>query len=106
MINHPQHYNMPGKKECIEQMLEDYGAEVTITFCLTSAFKYLYRMGNKPDNPAIKDLNKAIWYFNYARKCVNEYQIEMLGALIKLYDDIQWDLALKGKLNEIDKETD
>ena len=63
-------------------------------------------MGNKPDNPAIKDLNKARWYFNYARKCVNEYSVEMHKPLKKLYNDIEWDLSQKGNLHEIDKETD
>ena len=47
-VNHPAHYNLPGKKECIKQMEEDYGEYITMIFCLTSAYKYLYRAGEKP----------------------------------------------------------
>lgn len=67
-VNHPKHYNLQGKKECIEQMLEDYGLEVTITFCLTNAYKYLYRAGEKIDNPLEQDINKARWYYQWAKK--------------------------------------
>ena len=66
-VNHPKHYNLQGKKECIEQMLEDYGLEVTVIFCLTNAYKYIYRAGNKENNPKSQDMEKARWYFNYAK---------------------------------------
>mgnify|MGYP002622091114 CR=1 FL=1 len=62
-VVHPSHYNLPGKKECIEQMLEDYGETITAIFCLTNAYKYLYRAGHKDD--AEKDIAKANWYYGY-----------------------------------------
>lgn len=57
---------MPGKKECIVQMEEDFGKEVTVIFCLTGAYKYLYRAGAKLGEEAGTDIAKAKWYFEYA----------------------------------------
>lgn len=65
-VNHPSHYNLPGKKECIEQMREDYGETITATFCLTNAYKYLYRAGHK--GSAAEDIDKARWYYDYYSK--------------------------------------
>ena len=65
MINiaHPDYYNLPGKEECIEQMLKDYGPYITAIFCLTNSYKYLYRAGYKGDRDT--DIEKAKWYFNF-----------------------------------------
>lgn len=72
-VNHPDHYNRPGRKECIVEMEEKYGAEVTAQFCLTNAYKYLYRAGEKFGNPAKQDIDKAKWYFGYANKLLAKY---------------------------------
>lgn len=63
LVNHPSHYNVEGKKECIEQLREDYGETITAIFCLTNAYKYLYRAGHKDDLNI--DIQKAKWYYNY-----------------------------------------
>ena len=44
-VDHPAHYNVKGKKECIDEMVDDFGLEMAISFCLTNAYKYLYRAG-------------------------------------------------------------
>lgn len=64
-VNHPDHYNIPGKKECIEQMREDCGDLAVIIFCLTNAYKYLYRAGAKEGNSKEQDIAKAKWYYDY-----------------------------------------
>lgn len=64
-VNHPNHYNIKGKKECIEQMREDYGDTITSIFCLTNAYKYLYRAGEKFGESARDDIAKAEWYYDY-----------------------------------------
>lgn len=64
-VNHPAHYNIPGKKECIVQMREDYGDYITAIFCLTNAYKYLYRAGIKEGESKKDDIAKARWYYNY-----------------------------------------
>lgn len=61
-VNHPEHYKT-GKFECIDVMIEALGKEVTASFCLGNAFKYVYRCMNKHDEP-IEDVEKAVWYLN------------------------------------------
>lgn len=70
-VNHPQHYNIPGRKECIAQMREDYGELVTAIFCLTNAYKYLYRAGVKEGNSQEQDIAKARWYFSYQQRVLD-----------------------------------
>ena len=62
MVNHPPHYES-GKFECIEVMEEALGAEITKGFCLSNAFKYLYRCMSKHETPT-EDVKKAVWYSN------------------------------------------
>ena len=92
-INHPRYYTHPGRKECIVEMEEKYGPEVTAIFCLTNACKYLYRRGEKANNPMHQDTNKAEWYFNYCNNLIDKYGILMInGTRIEdtdLYLDIK-----------------
>lgn len=60
MINHPQHYNRPGRKECIDEMIDLYGIEATEQWCRMTAYKYHYRMGLKDD--IAQEVGKAEWY--------------------------------------------
>lgn len=64
-IDHPKHYNKPGHKECIEEMLDRFGPTAVYWFCVLNAYKYEYRAGEK--GPADVDLGKAQWYSNYAK---------------------------------------
>lgn len=66
-VNHPKHYNIPGRKECIVEMLEKFGVDAVITFCKLNAYKYRYRYELKNGQ---EDLNKAEWYDNYAAKLI------------------------------------
>lgn len=61
MVNHPQHYK-DGKYECIEVMLQLYGKDAVLAFCLLNSFKYQWRCQMK-DN-CIEDLAKARWYLD------------------------------------------
>ena len=82
-INHPSHYNIAGKKECIEQMMEDYGKTVTVAFCLGNAYKYIYRAGEKEGNSKEDDLQKAKWYFDFVNNRL--YSFVKNKYLVKLY---------------------
>lgn len=57
----PNHYKK-GSKEVIEMMKDVWGVEKLIAHCEMCAFKYRLRMGEKPDQPIERDLNKAKWY--------------------------------------------
>lgn len=62
-VNHPKHYNISGRKECIVEMVEKYGVDAVITFCQLNAYKYRYRHELKNGQ---EDLEKAKWYEDYA----------------------------------------
>ncbi len=72
-VNHPNHYNNAGRKECIVEMESKYGPATTAIFCLANSYKYLYRAGNKDGNPAEQDVSKSKWYFDYANKLIDKY---------------------------------
>ena len=59
MVNHPDHYKN-ANYECIDVMVDNFGAEATMNFCLLNAFKYTWRIGKKDDN--VQEAEKAIWY--------------------------------------------
>lgn len=86
MVNHPTHYNLPGRKECIVEIEELYGETVAKIFCLTSAYKYLYRTGHKYEDEKLQDIEKAKWYYNKAETYAGHVCfLEMLS----LQDDIE-----------------
>lgn len=65
MVNHPDHYQgISGKYECIDVMQNVFGQEMTESFCILNAFKYLYRCNAK--GKRTEDLKKADWYIRYA----------------------------------------
>lgn len=92
-VNHPSHYAKAGRKECIVEMEEKYGAESTAIFSLLSAYKYGYRAGDKADNPMEQDRNKAQWYFNHTSKLIEKYGILAFNGIriedTDLYLDIK-----------------
>ena len=71
-ISHPTHYNIPGRRECLVEMEEDYGVLTAVMYCLTSAYKYEYRAGAKQGETAEDDLSKAKWLVEYAEKLIDE----------------------------------
>ena len=81
MVSHPSHYNKAGRKECIVEMEEKYGAEITAVFCLTNAYKYDYRAGDKADNPLEQDKKKIKWYFDYCNKLIAKYGILAINGI-------------------------
>ena len=58
-VNHPKHYNLPGRKECIEEMIDKFGVDAVRYFCVLNAYKYDYRHELKG---GAEDIAKANWY--------------------------------------------
>ena len=59
-VNHPDRY-AGGKFECIDVMLDVFGADAVKHFCILNAFKYLWRSEKKN---GVEDIKKAVWYLN------------------------------------------
>lgn len=85
MVDHPEHYKMVGRKECIVEIEEKYGANIAYVFCLTNCYKYLYRKDLK-GNPMM-DKSKAVWYYNYSRGL--QHKVFMNVKLCGLLGDIE-----------------
>ena len=62
-VNHPAHYN-DYDVECIEMMRRIWGDKETAIFCKLSAFKYRMRLGQKPNEPIERDLEKEKLYLS------------------------------------------
>lgn len=60
MVNHPSHYNLPNRKECIDEMIDIYGLKDVAKWCEITAYKYKYRAGHK--GSVTEDMSKAAWY--------------------------------------------
>lgn len=58
-VDHPAHY--AGNIECIDAMLETMGWADVRTFCLCTAFEYLWPCKKKHAIPT-EDVEKALWY--------------------------------------------
>lgn len=67
----PEHYKQ-GSMEVIDMMKLLWGTEALILHCEMSEFKYRMRLGRKPDQPTDRDLQKALWYQERAKKLRNE----------------------------------
>ena len=59
-INHPDRY-AGGKFECIDVMVDVFGADAVKHFCILNAFKYIWRAEKKN---GVEDIKKAVWYLN------------------------------------------
>lgn len=68
-INHPDRYK-GGKFECIDVMLDVFGADAVKHFCILNAFKYLWRAEKKN---GIEDIKKAVWYLNKLIELEEQY---------------------------------
>lgn len=64
MVNHPKHYNIPGRKECIDEMVDIFGEENTVIWAIMTAYKYGYRIGNKDE--ISQEQGKIDWYEAWA----------------------------------------
>ena len=65
LVNHPEHYRAQGRKECIDEMIDEFGVDAVIVFCELNVFKYRYRHESKGGEV---DLQKAQWYENKAKE--------------------------------------
>ena len=75
-VNHPAHYNQEGRKECIYEMVDMFGYQYTIEWCIITAYKYYYRAGEKENNSFQQDISKALWYLGWAREHLLEVKDE------------------------------
>ena len=76
LVNHPSHYNLDGREECIVEMEEMFGVKNVMIWCYLTAYKYTYRLGNKDGNSVEQDIAKALWYMEYVDKLAEKWHTE------------------------------
>ena len=80
MINHPSHYNLPNRKECIDEMIDIYGLKDVAKWCEITAYKYKYRAGHK--GSMVEDMSKATWYTDKARELKSRRRWKVFGKFV------------------------
>lgn len=83
MVNHPSHYNLPDRKECIDEMIDIYGLDDVAKWCEITAYKYKYRAGHK--GSVVEDMGKAAWYTIKARELKSKRRWEIFGKLVNKF---------------------
>lgn len=76
----PSHYKQGGK-ETIEKMVDIWGPMAVAIHCEITAFKYMERLGAKPDQPIERDLAKARWYLNKAEELQKRKASEIVSTI-------------------------
>lgn len=71
LVNHPDHYNKEGRKECWDEMINIFGYEAVAIFDILSAYKYYYRAGNKEGNSKEQDLAKSDNHMSHAYRIID-----------------------------------
>lgn len=80
MVNHPSHYNLPNRKECIDEMIDIYGLKDVAKWCEITAYKYKYRAGHK--GSVVEDMSKAAWYIIKARELKSRRRWKIFGKFV------------------------
>lgn len=80
MVNHPSHYNLPNRKECIDEMIDIYGLKDVAKWCEITAYKYEYRAGHK--GSVVEDMSKAEWYMDKAHELKSKRRWETFGKFV------------------------
>lgn len=83
MVNHPSHYNLPDRKECIDEMIDIYGLKDVAKWCEITAYKYKYRAGHK--DSFTQDIQKASWYMVKARELKSKHRWEIFSKIADRY---------------------
>ena len=83
MVNHPSHYNLPNRKECIDEMIDIYGIKNVAKWCEITAYKYKYRAGHK--GSVVEDMSKAAWYIDKACELKSKRRWENFGKIANRY---------------------
>ena len=83
MVKHPSHYNLPNRKECIDEMIDIYGLKDVAKWCEITAYKYKYRAGHK--GSAVEDMSKAAWYTAKARELKSKRRWKNFGKIADRY---------------------
>ena len=76
----PSHYK-DGDKEVWQMMIDVFGLEAYLNFCMVNAFKYRMRAGKKEGADYSDDIKKALWYEKQAKELKNNESNDLQNGL-------------------------
>lgn len=83
MVNHPSHYNLPNRKECIDEMIDIYGLKNVAKWCEITAYKYKYRAGHASSfTNFVQGMHEATWYMGKARELKSKRRWKVFGKFV------------------------
>ena len=86
MVNHPSHYNLPDRKECIDEMIDIYGLKDMAKWCEITAYKYKYRAGHASSfTNFVQDMHEATLYMNKACELKSKRRWEKFSKIADRY---------------------
>lgn len=83
MVNHPSHYNLPDRKECIDEMIDIYGLKDVAKWCEITAYKCKYRArhASSPTN-FTQGMLEAASYTDKARELKSKRRWKVFGKFV------------------------
>lgn len=83
MVNHPSHYNLLDRKECIDEMIDIYGLKDAAKWCEITAYKYKYRARHASSfTNFVQDMHEATWYMDKARELKSRRRWKVFGKYV------------------------
>lgn len=83
MVNHPSHYNLPDRKECIDEMIGIYGLKDVAKWCEITAYKCKYRARHASSfTNFVQDMHEATWYMDKARELKSKRRWKIFGKFV------------------------
>lgn len=83
MVNHPSHYNLPDRKECIDEMIDIYGLKDVAKWCEITACKCKYRARHASSfTNFVQDMHEATWYMDKARELKSKRRWKVFGKFV------------------------
>lgn len=83
MVNHPSHYNLPDRKECIDEMIDIYGLKDVAKWCEITAYKCKYRARHAGSfTNFVQDMHEAIWYMDKACELKSKRRWKVFGKFV------------------------
>lgn len=83
MVNHPSHYNLPDRKECVDEMIDIYGLKDVAKWCEITAYKCKYRARRASSfTNFVQDMHEATWYMDKARELKSKCRWKVFGKFV------------------------
>ena len=83
MVNHPSHYNLPGRKESIDEMIDIYGLKDVAKWCEITAYECKYRARHASSfTNFTQGMLEAASYTDKAREVKSKRRWKVLGKFV------------------------